>query len=109
MFSFSTLRRPRTASFHTAVRTVLPFHSMSRGRPTFTESSCAIEILIGRLTSRRAVGSVSGGNRRRQRADLLGPYALLKPHCARADEGIEPGGGGNYDMNLVIDYNSKPW
>ena len=26
----------------TAVRTVLPFHSISRGRPTFTESSCAI-------------------------------------------------------------------
>src|SRR5215471_16220064 len=46
MFSLPTLRRPRTASFHTAVYTRLPFHSMSRGRPTFTESSCAISIPI---------------------------------------------------------------
>src|SRR5215469_9782973 len=48
MFNLSTLRRPWIASFHTAVRTVLPFHSTSRGRPTFTESSCAIWILTVR-------------------------------------------------------------
>src|SRR6516162_5873529 len=46
MFNLPTLRRPRTASFQTAVCTRLPFHSMSRGRPTFTESSCAISIPI---------------------------------------------------------------
>lgn len=33
---------PWTSSFHTAVRTVLPFHSISRGKRTFSEGSCAI-------------------------------------------------------------------
>src|SRR5262249_22704356 len=49
MFNFPILRRPWTASFHTAVYTVLPFHSISRGRPTFPESSCAIQTLIVEL------------------------------------------------------------
>jgi hypothetical protein len=59
MFNFPTLRRLRTASFHTAVYTVLPFHSMSRGRPTFTESSCAIQTLIaGTFQAMRRDGNV---------------------------------------------------
>src|SRR5215471_8082893 len=41
-FEQGAARRPRTTSFHTAVYTLLPFHSILRGRPTFTESSWAI-------------------------------------------------------------------
>ena len=37
--SLRTIRRPSTGDFHTDVRTVLPFHVTSRGRPTFTESN----------------------------------------------------------------------
>src|SRR5439155_5430257 len=43
MLSRLTRRRPCTASFQMAVRTVLPRHSMSRGKPTLTESSRGIE------------------------------------------------------------------
>src|SRR5436190_16391795 len=38
-----TRRRPCTGSFQMAVRTILPRHSMSRGKPTLTESSRGIE------------------------------------------------------------------
>jgi hypothetical protein len=34
-----TIRRPSTEDFQTDVRTVLPFHVTSRGRPTFAESN----------------------------------------------------------------------
>src|SRR5208282_6947467 len=37
--SLCTIRRPSTGDFQTDVRTVLPFHVTSRGRPTFTESN----------------------------------------------------------------------
>src|SRR5438552_3161646 len=37
MLSLRTIRRPFTGNFQTAVRTVLPFHVTSRGRPAFTE------------------------------------------------------------------------
>jgi hypothetical protein len=49
---------------------------------------------------------VGGGNRSRQRADVLGSYALLKPRGARADERIEPP-LFDYEMNLFVDYTSK--
>src|SRR5580692_10698588 len=42
MSSLRTMRRPSTGDFQTEVRTVLPFHVTSRGRPTFTESSLGI-------------------------------------------------------------------
>src|SRR5262249_6486967 len=42
MLSRRTIRRPSTGAFQTAVWTVFPCHSMSRGRPTFTESNRAI-------------------------------------------------------------------
>src|SRR5208283_226885 len=38
------MRRPSTGDFQTDVRTVLPFHVTSRGRPTFTESNLGIRI-----------------------------------------------------------------
>src|SRR5450755_2328943 len=34
-------QRPRTGSFHIPVRTVRPFHTISRGSPTFTDSNLA--------------------------------------------------------------------
>jgi hypothetical protein len=37
-----TIRRPSTEDFQTDVRTLLPFHVTSRGRPTFTESNVGI-------------------------------------------------------------------
>src|SRR5438034_8902953 len=37
MLSLRTIRRPFTGKFQTAVRTLLPFHVTSRGRPAFTE------------------------------------------------------------------------
>jgi PiT family inorganic phosphate transporter len=42
MLSRRTRRGPSTAAFQTAVRTVLPCHATSRGRPTLTESKRAI-------------------------------------------------------------------
>src|ERR1700690_669675 len=44
MFSRRTMRRPCTALFHTAVRTVFPSQEMSRGRPTLTDNSRAMII-----------------------------------------------------------------
>src|SRR6476660_9070283 len=42
MLSRRTIVRPATGDFQIAVRTVLPFHVTSRGRPTFTESNRGI-------------------------------------------------------------------
>src|SRR5579863_2612668 len=42
MSSLRTMRRRSTGDFQTDVRTVLPFHVTSRGRPTFTESNRGI-------------------------------------------------------------------
>src|ERR1700674_1063746 len=42
MSSLRAIRRPATGDFQTEVRTVLPFHATSRGRPTFTESNLGI-------------------------------------------------------------------
>ena len=39
ILSLRTIRRPSTGDFQTDVRTVLPCHVTSRGRPTFTESN----------------------------------------------------------------------
>jgi hypothetical protein len=36
---FAHHSHPVTGDFHTDVRTVLPFHVTSRGKPTFTESN----------------------------------------------------------------------
>src|ERR1700733_2647576 len=47
MLSRRPLRRPATGSFHIAVRTVFPCHSISRGRPTLTERSLATVHLSG--------------------------------------------------------------
>src|SRR5262245_1413670 len=47
MFNRSTRQRPRTGFFQIAVWTVRPFHAMSRGRPTFTESIRAMSLLVG--------------------------------------------------------------
>src|ERR1700686_5097594 len=44
--SLRTIRRPSTGDFQTDVRTVLPFHVTSRGRPTFTESNRGISYLV---------------------------------------------------------------
>jgi hypothetical protein len=40
--SLHTICRPSTGFFQTAVRTLVPFHVTSRGRPTFTESNLGI-------------------------------------------------------------------
>src|SRR5271170_3010187 len=50
MSSLRTSRRPVTGDFQTDVRTVLPFHVTSRGRPTFTESNRGM-----RTSSKRSV------------------------------------------------------
>src|SRR5271167_3403872 len=44
MSSLRAIRRPSTGDFQTDVRTVLPFHVTSSGRPTFTESNLGIRI-----------------------------------------------------------------
>src|SRR5262249_16489416 len=44
MFSRATRQRPCTGFFQIAVCTVRPFHSISRGSPTFTDSSRAMPI-----------------------------------------------------------------
>jgi hypothetical protein len=45
MLSRRVIRRPWTGVFQTAVWTVFPCHSMSHGRPTFTESNRAIVLI----------------------------------------------------------------
>src|ERR1700751_5599150 len=45
MLSWRTIRRPSTGVSQTAVWTVFPCHSISRGRPTFTESNRAIVLV----------------------------------------------------------------
>src|SRR5215471_3479459 len=54
MLSRRTIRRPSKGAFQIAVRTVFPCHSMSRGRPTFTESRrgiACVSDLSSRLSS----------------------------------------------------------
>src|SRR6516225_10416410 len=45
MLSRRVMRRPRTGAFRIAVWTVFPCHSISRGRPTFTESNRATVLI----------------------------------------------------------------
>ena len=52
ILSLRTIRRPSTGDFQTDVRTVLPFHVTSRGRPTFTESNRGMH-----TSSKSSVGS----------------------------------------------------
>src|SRR5689334_17464174 len=46
MLSLRTMRRPSTGVFQTDVRTVLPSHITSWGRPTLTESNRDIRYLV---------------------------------------------------------------
>src|SRR6266446_4937225 len=46
-FNRPTRQRPGTGSFQIPVCTVRPFHSMSRGSPTFTDNSRAMSLRLG--------------------------------------------------------------
>src|SRR4051794_328958 len=70
MFSRRAQRRSLTGRFHTAVRTVLPCHSISHGSPTLTESTLAIA--LNRSIS--VVGRVHGHTRNVGRT-------ALRLHC----------------------------
>src|SRR6478672_4535425 len=72
-FSRPTRQRLGRGSFQIPVCTVRPFHSMSRGSPTFTDSSRAISALLwvgpsaglaGRLTTALQVPSPEGEHER---------------------------------------------
>src|SRR5262249_1718081 len=87
-FNRRTRQRPRTGSFQIAVWTVRPFHSLSRGSPTFTDRSRAMPPRALRRVHRRRRGGGAGralleprANPRRwpQRDERFRPDGLIAP------------------------------
>src|SRR4051794_16824968 len=77
MLIVRTIRGPVTASFQIAVRTILPSHSTSRGRPTLTDSRRPV---IARWTAPR-------GRWRRTVAGGAGRHAAAAGEAPRARAG----------------------